>query len=66
MRAKINEKCIGCGTCVSLTDSKVFDFNDEGKATCIVDEVPNDMEDVVEQAQQFCPAPGGAIEITKE
>lgn len=65
MKAKINEKCIGCGTCVSLTDQKVFDFNEEGKAECIVDVVPSDMEEVVRQSQSFCPAPdGGAIEIT--
>lgn len=67
MKARINEKCIGCGTCVSLTDSKVFDFNDEGKAKCIVDKVPEDMEEVVVQSQQFCPAPdGGAIEVIEE
>lgn len=64
MKVKVNEKCIGCGTCISLTDAKVFDYNDEGKATVIVDVVPSDMEDVVKQSISFCPAAdGGAIEI---
>jgi len=64
MKVKVNEKCIGCGTCVSLTDAKVFDYNDEGKAHVIVDVVPQDMEEVVKQSMSFCPAEdGGAIEI---
>ncbi len=64
MKTKVNDKCIGCGTCVSLTDQKVFDFADDGRARCIVSVVPSDMEDIVRQAKDFCPAPdGGAIEI---
>ena len=36
MKVKVNEdKCIGCGSCVSITDSKIFDFNDEGHAKAI-------------------------------
>ena len=67
MKAKVNEKCIGCGTCVSLTDSKVFDFGDDGLAKCVVDTIPKDLEEVTKQAQDFCPAPdGGAIEVTDE
>ena len=31
-----DEKCIGCGSCVSLTDEKIFDFNEEGKAYATV------------------------------
>ena len=23
----INEKCIGCGSCISVTDEKIFDFS---------------------------------------
>ena len=64
MKVKVNEKCIGCGTCISLTESKIFDYNEEGKAITIVDVVPSDMEDLVKQSSDFCPAPdGGAIEI---
>lgn len=51
----IDEKCIGCGNCVALTESKVFDFNDEGVAHCIVDEVPKDLEDTVKDAIKQCP-----------
>ena len=64
MKVKVNEKCIGCGTCVSLTDAKIFDYNDEGVAEAVVDVVPKDKEDLVKQSMSFCPAPdGGAIEI---
>ena len=34
------DKCIGCGNCVALTESTVFDYNDEGLAESIVDVVP--------------------------
>ena len=50
MKTKVNDKCIGCGTCVSLTDQKVFDFDDDGRARCVVSVVPSDMEDIVRQA----------------
>ena len=50
MKVKINEKCIGCGTCISLTDAKVFDYNDEGKAKVVVAVVPSDMEEIVKQS----------------
>jgi len=64
MKVKVNEKCIGCGTCVSLTNSEIFDYNNDGLAEAVVDVVPADKEDVVVQSKNFCPAPdGGAIEI---
>ena len=28
-------KCIGCGACVGLTNSEIFDFNDDGLASAI-------------------------------
>jgi len=64
MKVKVNENCIGCGSCVSLTDSKVFDFNDEGRADAIVDIVPDDMEDDVKNAIEYCPV--AAIEEIEE
>ena len=65
MRCKIDsEKCIGCGNCVALTESKVFDFNDEGLATAIVDEVPEGMEETVNDAIEQCPT--GAISLDEE
>ncbi len=64
MKAKvIDEKCIACGNCVALTESKVFDFNDEGVAHCIVDEIPKDLEDTVKDAIKQCPT--DAIEEVK-
>lgn len=63
MNLKINdEKCIGCGSCVSLTDSKVFDFNDEGRAYVKDNNVPEEEIENVENAIEYCPT--GAI--TKE
>ena len=51
MKAKVNQdKCIGCGNCVALTESQVFDFNDDGLAHCILEEVPADLEEVTKEA----------------
>ncbi len=51
----IKDKCIGCGNCVSLTESLVFDFNDEGLAETIIDEINEDMEETVKDAIKQCP-----------
>ena len=65
MKAKvIQDKCIGCGNCVGVTESQVFDFNDEGLAHCILDEIPSDLEDVTRDAIDQCPT--GAIEEVKD
>ena len=40
-----DERCIGCGSCVSVTDEVIFDFNDEGKAYTKVDTVEKE-EDI--------------------
>ena len=50
-----SSKCIGCGNCVALTESKVFDFNDEGLANPIVEEVPEDLKETVKDAIEQCP-----------
>ena len=56
MKVKVEQdKCIGCGNCVALSDSQVFDFNDDGLATAIVDEVPSDLEGVAKEAIEQCP-----------
>ena len=65
MKARILEdKCIGCGNCVAKTESKVFDFNDDGLASCIVDIIPEDMEELVIEAINECPTE--AIEEVKQ
>lgn len=56
MKVKINQdKCIGCGNCVGLTESKVFDFNDDGLAEAIVPEVPEEEVEVTKEAISQCP-----------
>lgn len=56
MEIKVNQdKCIGCGNCVGLTESKVFDFNEEGLADCILKEIPSDLEDITKEAKNQCP-----------
>lgn len=60
----IEDKCIGCGNCVALSESQIFDFNDAGLAQAIVDEVPTDLEEVAKDAISQCPTE--AIEEVNE
>ncbi len=60
MKVTVNEECIGCGLCES-TAADVFAVNDDGVAEVIVDEVPADMEDDVQEAADSCPV--SAIEV---
>lgn len=56
MKANVKQdKCIGCGNCVALTESQVFDFNDEGLAECILEEIPSDLEEITNEAIKQCP-----------
>ncbi len=56
MKANVKQdKCIGCGNCVALTESQVFDFNDEGLAECILEEIPSDLEKITNEAIEQCP-----------
>lgn len=65
MKVKVNQdKCIGCGNCVALSESQVFDFNDDGLAQSIVDEVPADLEEISKEAIEECPTE--AIEEIKD
>lgn len=66
MKAKvISEKCIGCGSCVSLTNQKIFDFNDEGIAEVIVDDIKDEDAKTVETAIEYCPTQAIELEKTK-
>lgn len=49
------DKCIGCGNCVALTESQVFDFNEDGLAECIIEEIPTDLEEITKEAIEQCP-----------
>ncbi len=60
MKATVNEDCIGCGMCES-TAADVFAINDDGVAEVIVDEIPEDVEDDVQDAADSCPV--SAIEV---
>lgn len=56
MKANIKQdKCIGCGNCVALTESQVFDFNDEGLAECTLEEIPSNLEEITNEAIEQCP-----------
>lgn len=51
----IKDKCIGCGSCVSLTDGNIFDFDDDGLAS-VVNQPKTDEEcDAAKNAISFCP-----------
>ena len=63
MKTKVNsEKCIACGNCVGLTESKIFDFNEEGLAEAIVETVPEEDEELVTDAKNQCPTDAIIIE----
>lgn len=65
MKVKVLEdKCIGCGNCVVLSESQIFDFSDAGLAECIANPVPKDLEDTAKDAIKQCPT--GAIEEINE
>ncbi len=56
MKVKVNEeKCIGCGSCVSITDSEIFDFNDDGKAYAKTEKVDEEREADAKTAIEYCP-----------
>ncbi|MCI6265639.1 MAG: ferredoxin [Erysipelotrichaceae bacterium] len=51
-----DEKCIGCGSCVSLTEGNIFDFDEEtGKAFAKIENINVDDEGVVKTAMEYCP-----------
>ncbi|WP_026486933.1 ferredoxin [Caldanaerobius polysaccharolyticus] len=52
--------CIGCGACID-TCPEVYDWNEDGMAHVIVDEVPEDLEELARQALSDCP-----VEAIKE
>ena len=65
MKVKVNEdKCIGCGNCVALSESQTFDFYDAGLAECILNPIPKDLEETAKEATLQCPT--GAIEEENE
>ena len=57
------DKCIGCGNCVALTEGQVFDFNEDGLAECILEEIEEDLEEVTRDAIDQCPTEA-IVEVT--
>ncbi|GAW92036.1 ferredoxin [Calderihabitans maritimus] len=55
MKVKVDpDECIECGACIA-TCPAVFDWDDNGKAHAIVDEVPPEEEDAAHEAVEGCP-----------
>ncbi|HEV58063.1 MAG TPA: ferredoxin [Phycisphaerales bacterium] len=60
MKVRIEDNCTACGLCVD-TCPEVFAMGDE-IAEVIVDTVPPELEDTVEQAADECPVEAIVIE----
>lgn len=54
MKLKVNDNCIGCGLC-QATCPEVFEINDDGYATTIVDEVSEELTEDAIDAKEGCP-----------
>lgn len=60
MKVKVNEDaCIGCGACAAICGN-VFEINDEGLSSVIVDTIDEADVDDAKEAIESCPT--GAIE----
>ena len=60
MRVRIEDTCTACGQCVD-TCPDVFEMGDD-MAEVIIDEVPADYEDAVQQAADECPVEAIIVE----
>lgn len=60
MKVRIEESCTACGLCVD-TCPEVFEMGDE-RAEVIVDVVPAEFEDAVQQAADECPVEAIIVE----
>jgi len=60
MKVSIEDSCTACGLCAE-TCPDVFELGDE-KAEVIVDEVPPEHEEAVQQAAEECPVEAIIIE----
>ena len=53
MKVRVEDMCTACGLCVDACP-EVFEMGDD-VAQVIVDEVPSEQEDAVQQATDECP-----------
>jgi ferredoxin len=60
MRVRIEDTCTACGLCVE-TCPEVFQMGAE-TAEVVVDEVPADLEETVQQAAEECPVEAIIVE----
>ncbi len=60
MKVRIEDTCTACGLCVD-TCPDVFEMGSD-MAQVIVDEVPPEFEEAVQQAADECPAEAIAVE----
>lgn len=64
MKAWIDrDGCISCGLCAS-TCPEVFRMDDDDLAEVYVDEIPEDVEDMAQEAAESCPV--SVIHIEEE
>lgn len=55
MKVKVDpELCIACGACISLAP-EVYDWDEDGKAKAIAEDVPSEMEEEAKEALESCP-----------
>jgi ferredoxin len=60
MNARVTEDCIACEQCVEICP-EVFDMGDEF-AEVIVDEIPEEYEEDVQEAAEVCPTEAIIVE----
>jgi ferredoxin len=60
MKVSVTEDCIACGLCVD-TCPEVFEMGEEF-AQPLVDEVPGEYEEAVQQAAEECPTEAIIVE----
>lgn len=55
MKVKVEpDLCIECGACISLAPD-IYDWDDDGKAKAIDEDIPNENEDEALEAVESCP-----------
>lgn len=63
MKAKVNENCIGCGSCIAMCE-EVFEFNDNGFAEAKDKELTDEEKEMVNNIILMCPVE--AISVKEE
>ena len=62
MKASVDRDiCIGCGLC-EITCPEVFLLDDEMISTVIVDEIPEELEECAQEAEEECPVTAITVE----